>query len=146
MKLVKLSNPYYPVRKNLVDELFDSFLYNDTHANYCAKPATNITENENDFRLELLVPGFKKEEVKLSLEKDLLTVKGEKVNNSESGNSEPNYLRREFSAANFEKQFTLPETVDTDNITAKFENGILEIALPKRQVEPEKEAKEISIL
>jgi HSP20 family protein len=76
MKLVTLGNSNYQVRKSLVDELFNSFLYNDYHAGHCNnQPATNVSETDKDFRLELLLPGFSKEDVNLNYQKKVLTVK-----------------------------------------------------------------------
>ena len=143
MKLVKLGNPYYPVNKNLVDDLFDSFLFNDTHAGVNSfNAATNIYETENDFRIELVLPGFNKEEVALNYHKEVLTVKAEKANQEEGNNK---YLRREFGAQNVEKEFKLPETINVEKIDAKFENGILVITLPKKEEALEKAPLAISI-
>lgn len=146
MNLVKFGYPYYPVNKSLVDDLFDSFLFSDLHDGYCSySAATNISETENDFRVELSLPGFKKEEVSLKFDKGLLTVKAEKENKAETQSNESNYLRREFRARNFQKQFRVPEDVDVEKISAKFENGILEVLLPKKEVEPEKAPLAINI-
>ena len=142
MKLVKFGNPYYPVNKSLVDDLFDSFLFNDSHAGYCSQNvATNIFETEKDFRVELVLPGFKKEEISLNYHNDLLTVKAEK----QAEEAKNNYLRREFGAKNVEKQFNIPDTINVKKIDAKFENGILEIILPKKEEAVEKAPLAISI-
>jgi HSP20 family protein len=145
MKLVRLGNPHCQVRKSLVDELFDSFLYNDYHERYFAQPATNVFETENDFRLQLAIPGLKKEEVSLNFQNDLLTVKAEVENKTESQSEESRYLRKEFRAFNFEKQYNVPETVDVEKISAKFENGILQVILPKKEKTVEKSPLPISI-
>lgn len=143
MKLVRFGNPHYQVNKNLVDDLFDSFLFNDSHASYCAsQAATNIFETENDFRIELVLPGFKKEEVSLNYQKKLLTIKAEKEN---SEGNETKYLHHEFGSKNVERQFNVPESVDVEKISAKFENGILEVSLPKKEEAVEKSPLAISI-
>ncbi|MBN1820699.1 MAG: Hsp20/alpha crystallin family protein [Prolixibacteraceae bacterium] len=143
MKLVKFGNPYYHVNKSLVDDLFDSFLFNDSHAGYSNhNVATNIFETEKDFRIEMVLPGFSKEEVSLNYHNDVLSVKAEKEVKEEDKN---NYLRREFGTKNIEKQFNIPDSIDTEKINAKFENGILVITLPKKEEAVEKAPLAISI-
>ncbi|NQU85648.1 MAG: Hsp20/alpha crystallin family protein [Mariniphaga sp.] len=143
MKLVRFGNPHYQVNKNLVDDLFDSFLFNDSHAGYCNhEVATNIFETEKDFKLELVLPGFNKEEVSMNFHKNLLTIKAKKEEKEQVENS---YLRKEFGTSGVEKQYNIPETVDVERINAKFENGILEVALPKKEEVVEKAPLAISI-
>jgi HSP20 family protein len=147
MKLVTLGNSNYQVRKSLVDELFNSFLYNDYHAGHCNnQPATNVSETDKDFRLELLLPGFSKEDVNLNYQKKVLTVKAGTKKEEGSEVSEDKYLRREFGVSDFEKQINVPESVDIEKINAKFENGILEVILPKKEEAVEKSPFEISVL
>ena len=130
MKLVRFANPYYGVNRNLVDDLFNSFLYNDSHACNC-NPATNILENETGYRLEVSLPGYNKDDVTISVENDSLTIRSEKKNQAESNYQ---YTRKEFSPFAFEKKFKLDETIDSEKIEAKFENGILYLSLPKKEV------------
>lgn len=147
MNLVRFHNPHYNVNKSLVDDLFSGFLKNDYHEDYlnnCGNnPATNILETEKEFRIELLLPGFLKDDVQMKFHKNLLTVKVDK----EKENNEENYkyAHREFGAFNFEKNFKVPNTVDVENIKAKFDNGILNITLPKKEEAVEKAPLEIKI-
>ena len=106
-------------------------------------PAVNVIENGNNFVLELAAPGLGKEDFKVNLEKDLLTVSATRETESET--TEVNYRRREFSFSNFERAFKLPKTVDTEKIDAKYENGILFLTLPKMEIAIEKPAREIEI-
>jgi len=147
MNLVKFHNPYYAANGNLIDELFDSFLSNDYHENYLQntrKPATNIFETEKDFRIELMLPGFAKEDVQMNYHKNMLTIKVDKEVKEENTENY-NYSHREFGAYNFEKSFKLPNTVNTEKIDAKFENGILTIVLPKKEEALEKAPVNIKI-
>jgi len=130
MKLVRFANPYYGVNKSLVDDLFNSLLYNDSHACRC-NPATNVFEKENGYGIEVSLPGFSKDDVQISVNNDLLTIKSEK-NQEEEPKSR--YTRREFTTYPFEKSFKLDDTIDADKIEAKFENGILHLDLPKKEV------------
>lgn len=100
-------------------------------------PAVNIIANENDWQIEVSAPGFTKENFKVNLEKDVLTVSAEYK--TESDNTEKNYSRREFSCASFSRTFRVQESnVDIEKITAGYENGILTITLPKIGIEAKK--------
>ncbi|MEE4285689.1 MAG: Hsp20/alpha crystallin family protein [Mariniphaga sp.] len=138
MNLVRFHHhPHSTVNQNLVNELFNNFLRNDydeSYLNDCnCKPATNIFETDNDFRLELLLPGFKKEDVQLNFHESILTVKVELPEEKEENREEFKYERREFGVYNFERKFKVPKTVDAEKINARFENGILELTLPKKE-------------
>ena len=92
-----------------------------------------------------MLPGFKKEEVQIQVQKNVLTVKVEKENKEEQKPEEYKYARREFGSFSFEKQFKLPETVNVEKINAVFENGILNLNLPKKEEVLEKSPVEITI-
>ncbi len=137
MNLVRFNSPYRSVNQNLVDQLFSNFLRNDyheDHLNNCnCKPATNIFETEKEFKLEMLLPGFKKEDVQLNFHENVLTVKVELPKKEENKEQEYKYEHREFEVYSFERKFKVPNTVNADNIAAHFENGILELVLPKKE-------------
>lgn len=110
-------------------------------------PKMNVSESEQDYRLELCIPGMKKEDLNLSIDADnnlvieMLT-KEEKKENCEKRH----FLRREFSTMQFKQMLTLPENVKKDQIGAKVENGILTITLPKFTPDEQKQlAKTITI-
>lgn len=149
MNLVRFYNPRYSVNRSLVDELYSNFLKNDYHENYsknCVKqPATNVFETEKDFKLEILLPGFAKEDVQINYHKNLLTIKVDKEEKEENANEGFKYAHREFGPYNFEKQFKIPESVNIESVDAKFENGILNIILPKKEEALEKAPVEIKV-
>lgn len=122
---------------------FENFLKMDYNYGE-STPSVNVTENENEFQLEYLVPGFKKEEIKVALEQNILTVKAEKK--TENIDEQKRYTRKEFSFSSFKRSFTLPENVDIEKMTAKHEHGILHIVLPKKVEEKKSTTKEIEIL
>lgn len=131
-----------PVRTSMLDEMLNVLANNDVREKCaCGCVAANVSEEEGQFRIDLSVPGFTREEIKISLEKNVLTIKSEKKSREEEGK----YVRREFTAADFERRFILPKHVDTDNISATAENGILGIVIPKKEQVVEKITKEISI-
>ena len=147
MNLVRFHKPNYSVNRVLVDELFDNFFKNDYHENHvsrCSSPATNIFESENDFRIEMLLPGLNREDVQMVYQNNLLTIKVEKEHN-ENDEQSYKYAHREFGSFNFEKQYKLPKSVDTEKINAKFENGILLVTLPKKEEALEKAPVEIKV-
>lgn len=99
--------------------------------NYAATlPAVNIKENETGYHLELAIPGKNKEDFKVEVDKDVLTISMEtKTEDEKTGD---NYTRKEFSYTSFKRSFTLPETVDSEKIKASYKDGILSFSLPKK--------------
>ena len=140
MTLVRFNNA--GVTRNLVNDLYRNFWFNDTREEGCNSVPSNVIENEKEFRLELSIPGFSKEEVKISIRKNILTVKSEKQTGSDE---EVKYLRRGFVPRNFEKRFELSGSINSEGISASFSNGILEILLPKKEEVLEKTPVEITI-
>lgn len=146
MTLAKFSNSAYPSRYNRYynDAVFnDLFNWNnrqtmDTKSN---APSVNIKENEDSFALELATPGFKKENFKLELNDDILTISAEK-NDEES---DERFIKHEFSPLSFKRSFSLPETAHRDDIQARYENGILEVVIPKKEEAKPKPKMEIAI-
>lgn len=107
-------------------------------------PSVNIVENDKEWKLEVSAPGFSKEDFKINLEKEVLTVSAE--HKAEDLKEEKNYTRREFSFGSFSRSFRIKEnTVDVEKIGATYDNGILNITLPKLTVEPAKITKEIKV-
>jgi HSP20 family protein len=105
-------------------------------------PRVNIMESKEGFQLELLVPGFAKEELKLNVEKEILTISAEK---KQDGSREgKNYRRREFVHNAFTRSFHLPEEAHVDGISARHTNGVLLVSIPKK-VESRPSPKEIGI-
>lgn len=136
MTLVKYSSPVSaasPVDR-LASEIFgqpiarlfgsDGFL---DHA-----PRVNITESNDDFRVEMQAPGFDKKDLKVEMVDDVLTIRGEHT--EEAGPSEKvRWTRREFSRSGFERSFTLPKGVQADRIKAEYVNGVLQLTIPKSE-------------
>lgn len=147
MNLVRFHNPRYNANRVLVDDLFNNFFKNDYHEDYAkscdSKPATNVFETEAAFKIEVLLPGFTKEDLNLNVHNNLLTIKVEKEKEEKS--EEFKYAHREFGASNFEKQYRLPKSVDVEKINAKFENGVLNVELPKKEEALEKAPVEIKV-
>lgn len=106
-------------------------------------PAVNVSESDTAFQLELVAPGRNKDAFEVKVDKDLLTVEYEQ--STTETKEEGKYTRREFKFGAFKRSFQLPENVDQDQIHAAYENGVLVLTLPKKQVEALPETKTISI-
>ncbi|MCS7027196.1 MAG: Hsp20/alpha crystallin family protein [Bacteroidia bacterium] len=106
-------------------------------------PSVNIIENENGFRVEVAAPGLKKEDFKVSIDNNVLTISAEAKQEKEEKNER--YTRREFSHTSFQRSFTLPQTIEIDQIDAKYEDGILHINLPKKEEAKPKPTRVINI-
>ncbi|GAB2557649.1 Hsp20/alpha crystallin family protein [Spirosoma aerophilum] len=106
-------------------------------------PAVNVKENETGFLLELAAPGLKKEDLKINVENNKLTIayKSE-VKTDETADK---FTRHEFGFTSFERNFKLPKSVNADAIKAAYTDGILTVELPKVEVKEEKLVKEITV-
>lgn len=94
-----------------------------------AIPAANVVETDESYLIELSVPGYTRELVNVKLENGILTVSGEKSRQEE--NEGEKFLRREFRSTTFRRSFRISEKIDSASITARCENGILTLTLPK---------------
>ncbi len=103
-------------------------------------PKMNVSESDKDYRLELSIPGMKKEDLNLSVDPDNnLVIEMQTKEEKKEDNEKRHFLRREFSTTQFKQMLTLPENVKKDAIGAKVENGILTVTLPKFTPEEQKQ-------
>jgi HSP20 family protein len=97
-------------------------------------PAVNVREDEKAYTMELAAPGIKKEYCRVGINEDgNLTIAIENKMEHKEGNKKHHYLRREFSYSNYEQSYTLPDDVVKDQISAKVEDGILTVNMPKTE-------------
>lgn len=106
-------------------------------------PRVNIRESKDDVLLMFEVPGMKKEDIKVTVKENVLTVSGERKEVVED-NEQQQYVRNEILTGSFSRSFTLPESVDTEKITADYKQGMLEIKLAKKEAVKPKEI-EVSV-
>lgn len=127
--------------QDFMPTLFNELMnWNDTTY---STPRMNIMETKDNYKLELCIPGLTKEDVKLSIDAEgNLVVEMVKENKSEKkeNKEEMRYLRHEFSVEHFRQTVMLPEDIHKEQISAKVENGILDIVIPKVTVEEKKQA------
>ena len=107
-------------------------------------PRVNIVETGTDYKVEMAVPGMKKDDFKVQLDNNTLIIQAEKTEDPES-EINGNYTRKEFSYSAFRRSFYLPNTVEGDKIEAKYVDGILTLLIPKREEAKQKPVKTIQI-
>ncbi|MHC1706883.1 MAG: Hsp20/alpha crystallin family protein [Bacteroidales bacterium] len=127
------------------NEWFDPFFVSERRhgkASCGCNPATNIYETPEAFVIEMAVPGMNKEDFSINFEKDLLTLSSEKENKTEDNYT---YTRREFIPGAFKRSYIVPKSVDTENIAADYEHGILKVTLPKKEEAKVNISKQINV-
>ena len=126
---------------NFFNDFFDTDMMPRMNA---TAPAVNVKESDKGYVMEIAAPGLKKEYCRVSLDKDgnlnlKIEDKFEHKEEDKAEDKKEHYLRREFNYSNYEQTYVLPEDVNKEKISAKVENGILTIDLPKMSKEAEKE-------
>ena len=137
------SKNYYPHFGNIIDGFFNIPMVQTakTSQRDLQTPAVNVTENDDGFIIDLAVPGHTKKDITISVDSEILTVKSNKVVETNG----VDYRLREFDYAGFEKRFVLPETIDQSKVDANFTNGILKISLDKKEEAKPQPTKTITI-
>ena len=127
--------------QDFMPTLFNELMnWNDTTY---STPRMNIMETKDNYKLELCIPGLTKEDVKLSIDVEgnlVVEMSKETKNEKKENKEEMRYLRHEFSVEHFRQTVMLPDNIHKEQISAKVENGILEIVIPKVTVEEKKQA------
>ena len=94
-------------------------------------PAVNITEEDNSYKVTVAAPGMSKKDFNIDVEGNMLTISAEKEEEKEE--SDKKFNRKEYNYSSFSRSFTLPEEVAKEEISAKYDNGILMLTLPKNE-------------
>ena len=127
--------------QDFMPTLFNELMnWNDTTY---STPRMNIMETKDNYKLELCIPGLTKEDVKLSIDVEgnlVVEMTKETKNEKKENKEEMRYLRHEFSVEHFRQTVMLPDDIHKEQISAKVENGILDIVIPKVTVEEKKQA------
>ena len=134
MTLVKFANGQKNHGVNpFFNDVFDSILNDSFLSDKLATrvPAVNIAETENEFHIEMAAPGLKKDDFKISLDKNVLSVSAEKK--AENVDEGKKYSKKEYSYNSFVRSFTLPESVDHSKIEAEYTDGILKLSIAKKE-------------
>jgi len=137
------------INRTNLDDFVNEYLRNEYKDKACYNqaggtvPAVNILESEKGFEIEVAAPGLSRDDFKISLDNDLLSISADRKDSGEEGDNR--YRRREFSYASFRRSFHIPKTVNTELIAAQHNDGILKISLPKKEEEVKKGPKQIEV-
>jgi HSP20 family protein len=132
MSLVRYStaNDFAPTSfSNLIDRFFSDSLARSGGSSYSFVPKVDILENEKGYEVNLAVPGLSKDDFKIDLNDNFLTISGERKLSKEKKDNNLHVVETQYG--NFSRSFSLPENVDASKIQASYNNGILEIFIPK---------------
>ncbi|MEE3998908.1 Hsp20/alpha crystallin family protein [Tenacibaculum sp. FZY0031] len=139
-----LKSTDFPALPNVFNDFFRDWSTANFSETNTTLPAVNIKENENEFTVDVAVPGMNKEDFQVNLENDVLTISSEKQETTKETNDR--YTRKEYSYKSFKRSFTLPKgIVDSEKIKASYKNGELKINLPKLEAVKPKPAKLITV-
>ncbi len=140
MTYVKFNQPAMKTLDSFLDNLLNEMP--SVQSNGINFPPVNISETKDIYELQFNVPGRNKEDFKITVDKNILTVSFDKKEDNADENKKQ--IKKEFSLQPFKRSFTLDEKIISENIVAKYENGLLVLSLPKKE-EVKAEAKQISV-
>lgn len=115
-------------RRFYLDDIFDDFMPSRRNDNM----KCDIYEKDDNYHIEMDIPGFKKEDISIEVEDGYLTIEAEKNNEEKLEDDNKNYIRRERSYNSYKRSFYLGD-LDQDNIKAEFNDGMLEVIVPKKE-------------
>lgn len=137
MKIVKSNKLWFPT---IFDDIFiENKLDVPNYENFSI-PAVNIKENLSNFAIQLAAPGLKKEDFIIEIDEDVLKITAEVKKEKEEAklvNDNTKFTRKEFNYGSFKRSFALPKTVNFDAINASYEDGLLHITVPKKEMQKE---------
>ena len=107
-------------------------------------PAVNLAEDDNAYTVDVVAPGYKKDDFKLKVDDDILTISAESKNERTEGSDGREYSRREYSCSSFTRSFRLPDNAKDEQVKAVYNDGILQITIPKTEKQ-QKASKQINI-
>ncbi|MDW3645557.1 MAG: Hsp20/alpha crystallin family protein [Bacteroidia bacterium] len=129
---------------SLISDLFDdNSFWEKNFIRGVSFPAVNVRETNENFEIEMAIPGLRKEDMDIKIENGMLTISSEKK--SEREEKEENFTRKEFNYSSFLRSFSLPENVDQEDINASYAEGILTVVLAKKEDSLQPPPKYISI-
>ena len=129
---------------SVFDRFFDCDLMDWSNNVNTTLPSVNIKETKEGFEVKVAAPGFDKNDFKLELNHDVLTISSEKQAENETKEGEQ-YTRREYCYSSFKRSFVLPDSADAEKINAEYKNGILDITIPKKEEAKPKDKRVIEI-
>lgn len=150
MTLVRFGNSRtgFPALPGLMETLLGTELFDNLNFSGSGNslPAVNVKETANDFIVEVAAPGMTKEDFKIKLENNVLSISSEKEERNVEKTDTNNYTRREFSYQSFQRSMVLPAGVEADKIKAAYKDGILSVSIPKKEEVKAKPSRMIEVL
>lgn len=148
--LVRTNGNSFSSVPSLLNDIFTDDWFNSSLANWKTAgtnlPAVNVRETNDDFMIDVAAPGMKRDDFKVELDNNILTISSELEEKQEEKDKNGRYTRREFSYQSFQRSFSLPENkVDGGKISAKYTDGILHVVVPKREEAKVKPARQITV-
>lgn len=119
--------------QNNLSRFFDDSFWGFTGNVDRSTVPVNLRETDSGYEMELVAPGLRKEDFQLNVSGDMLTISFEEKNENKETNAQEEWIRQEYRKRSFSRSFHLKEAVDTNGITARYENGILYVTLPKNE-------------
>jgi len=146
--LVRTNGNLFPAIPSLLNDLFTDDWFDSSLANWKSSgttlPAVNVRETNDDFMIEVAAPGMKRDDFKVELDNNVLTISSQREDKREE--KDDSYTRKEFSYQSFQRSFTLPESkVEGEKIAARYVDGILQVTVPKKEEAKVKPAKQIAV-
>jgi HSP20 family protein len=148
--LIRSNQSVFPSIPSLFEDFFNRDWLDSSLSTWkttgATLPAVNVRETNDNFLIEVAAPGMKRDDFKVELQNNILTISSQTEQHSEERDRDDNYTRREFSYQSFQRSFSLPENkVEGDRISAKYQDGILHVSVPKREEAKIKPPKQIAV-
>ena len=149
METLVKKNGSFPVVKTFFDDFFTKDLFDWTDKNFAALgsniPSANLKETDTKLEVELAAPGMKKEDFKIEIEDNVLTISSEKEEEHEESRKKDHYVRKEFSYSSFFRSFYLPESADENKVEASYKDGVLRVSINKKEGSKTKTSRRIDV-
>lgn len=140
-------NPFFP--SVFMDDFFNKDFFDWSEKNFSAMgntlPSVNLKETPTGFDIEMAAPGLQKDDFKIELHNNVLSISSERKDEKTEKDKEGNYTRREFNYQSFRRSFTVPDSVAEDKVDASYKDGILHISLAKKANEAQQGARQIAV-
>jgi len=148
--LIKTNRSLFPAIPSLLNDFLADDWFDSSLASWkspgATLPAVNVSETNDDFLIDVAAPGMKRDDFKVELVDNVLTIVSQREDNPEQQDSNTKYIRKEFSYQAFQRSFSLPENkVEGNKIAARYIDGILHVTIPKKEEAKIKPAKQIKV-
>lgn len=143
-----MKNSIRKASDSMFPSFFDRYLGGDFFSNFFDGnnvPAVNVKEGKNNYKVEVSLPGYDKEDINVEVSGNMLKISANKESKSEERGEDEKIIRQEFRSSSFSRSFMIPENVDAANIKAKEKSGVLTLTLPKKDKAEQEEINKIMI-